>query len=71
MNITFNIKFEKAKVGEIQIYKHQKYCRSKVCMVSQMNTGTVSKTTLAKLPREKNIDRVYMGFSERIDTILN
>ena len=39
-------------------------------IVTQMNIGTVSKATLEKLPRD-GVDRTIMGFSERIDTILN
>ena len=39
-------------------------------IISQMNTGTVSKATLGKLLKDR-VQRVHMGFSERIDTILN
>ena len=39
-------------------------------IVNQTNIGTVSKATLGKLLRDK-VERIIMGFSERIDTILN
>ena len=41
--------------------------------VSQTNIGTVSKATLGKLPREREREggAHIMGFSERMDTILN
>ena len=39
-------------------------------IVNQMNTGTASRATLGKLLRD-GAAGVHMGFSERIDTILN
>ena len=39
-------------------------------IVSQTNTGTVSKATLGKLLRD-GVERIIMGFSERTGTILN
>ena len=39
-------------------------------IVNQTNIGTVSKTTLGKLLGD-GVERIIMGFSERIDTILN
>ena len=39
-------------------------------IVSQTNIGTVSKATLGKLLSD-GVERIIMGFSERIDTILN
>ena len=39
-------------------------------IVSQTNIGTVSKATLGKLLRD-GVGKAHMGFSERIDTILN
>ena len=38
--------------------------------VSLTNIGTVSKATLGKLLRDK-MERMIMGFSERINNILN
>ena len=37
-------------------------------IVSQTNTGTVSQATLGKLLRD-GVERVIMGFSERVITI--
>ena len=37
-------------------------------IVSQTSTGTASRATLGKLLRDRS---AHMGFSERIDTILN
>ena len=39
-------------------------------IVNQTNIGTVSEATLGKLLRD-GVERIIMGFSERIDTILN
>ena len=39
-------------------------------IVNQTNIGTVSKATVEKLLRDR-IERIIMGFSERIDTVLN
>jgi len=39
-------------------------------IVSQTNIGSVSKATLRKLLRDV-VERIIMGFSERLDTILN
>ena len=39
-------------------------------IVNQTNTGTVSKATLGKRLRD-GVERIIMGFSERLDTILN
>ena len=41
----------------------------KRAIVSQTNIGTVSNAALGKLPRD-GVERIIMGFSERIDTIL-
>ena len=38
--------------------------------ISQMNTGTVSKAMMGKLLRD-GMEHIIMGFSKRIDTILN
>ena len=42
----------------------------KRAVVNQTNIGTVSKATLGKLLRD-GVERTIMGFSGRIDTILN
>ena len=39
-------------------------------IVSQTNTGTVSKATLGKLLRD-GVESIIMGFSERVDILLN
>ena len=39
-------------------------------IISQTNTGPVSKATLWKLMRD-GVERIIMDFSERVDTILN
>ena len=39
-------------------------------IINQTNIGTVSKATLGKLLRD-GMERIIMGFSERVDTILN
>ena len=39
-------------------------------IVSQTNIGTVSWAPLRKVLRDA-VERIIMGFSERIDTILN
>ena len=44
--------------------------RERAIRVNQTNTGTASNVTLEKLLRD-GVERVIMGFSERINTILN
>ena len=44
--------------------------RRERAIVSQTNIETVSKAMLGKLLRD-GMERIIMGFSERIDTILN
>ena len=39
-------------------------------VVNQTNLGIVSKATLGKL-LEDGVERIIMGYSERIDTTLN
>ena len=39
-------------------------------IISQTNTGTISKALLRKLLRN-GVEHIIMGFSEHIDTILN
>ena len=45
--------------------------KDETAIVSQTNIGTVSKATLGKLLTDGPVERIIMGFSERIDTILN